>query len=92
MQKIHYLLLSAVLLLCLHPAAAQQTNTLTGTVTDAASGNAVGYATVSLLRDSTTVVAAAAADADGRFSLKAPEAGDYTLGITMVGYTPTNKT
>lgn len=88
MQKIHYLLLSAVLLLCLHPAAAQQTNTLTGTVTDAASGNAVGYATVSLLRDSTTVVAAAAADADGRFSLKAPEAGDYTLGITMVGYTP----
>lgn len=88
MQKIHYLLLSAVLLLCLHPAAAQQTNTLTGTVTDAASGNAVGYATVSLLRDSTTVVAAAAADTDGRFSLKAPEAGDYTLGITMVGYTP----
>lgn len=88
MQKALYLLLSAAMLLCLHPAAAQQTNTLTGTVTDAASGKAVGYATVSLMRDSTTVVAAMAADTDGRFSIKAPEAGDYRLGITMVGYTP----
>lgn len=48
MQKALALLLSAVMLLCLHPAAAQQPNTLTGTVTDSASGKAVGYATVSL--------------------------------------------
>ena len=47
MQKALALLLSAVMLLCLHPAAAQQPNTLTGTVTDSASGKAVGYATVS---------------------------------------------
>lgn len=46
MQKALALLLSAVMLLCLHPAAAQQPNTLTGTVTDSASGKAVGYATV----------------------------------------------
>ena len=76
------------MLLCLHPAAAQQPNTLTGTVTDSASGKAVGYATVSLQRDSATVVNAVAADTDGRFSLKAPETGDYQLCITMVGYTP----
>ena len=61
------------MLLCLHPAAAQQPNTLTGTVTDSASGKAVGYATVSLQRDSVTVVNAVAADTDGRFSLKAPK-------------------
>lgn len=88
MQKALALLLSAVMLLCLHPAAAQQPNTLTGTVTDSASGKAVGYATVSLQRDSATVVNAVAADTDGRFSLKAPETGDYQLCITMVGYTP----
>ena len=52
MQKALALLLSAAMLLCLHPAAAQQPNTLTGTVTDSASGKAVGYATVSLQRDS----------------------------------------
>lgn len=61
MQKALALLLSAVMLLCLHPAAAQQPNTLTGTVTDSASGKAVGYATVSLQRDSATVVNAVAA-------------------------------
>ena len=88
MQKALALLLSAAMLLCLHPAAAQQPNTLTGTVTDSASGKAVGYATVSLQRDSVTVVNAVAADSDGRFSLKAPETGDYQLCITMVGYTP----
>lgn len=92
MQKTLTLLLSAVMLLCLHPAAAQQSNTLTGTVTDAASGKAVGYATVALLSDSTTVVNAAAADTDGRFSLKVPKAGDYLLSITMVGYTPHKQT
>ena len=88
MQKALCLLLSAAMLLCLHPAAAQQPNTLTGTVTDSASGKAVGYATVSLQRDSVTVVNAVAANSDGRFSLKAPETGDYQLCITMVGYTP----
>lgn len=88
MQKALFLLLSAAMLLCLHPAAAQQPNTLTGTVTDSASGKAVGYATVSLQRDSVTVVNAVAADTDGRFSLKAPETGGYRLCITMVGYTP----
>ena len=88
MQKALALLLSAAMLLCLHPAAAQQPNTLTGTVTDSASGKAVGYATVSLQRDSVTVVNAVAANSDGRFSHKAPETGDYQLCITMVGYTP----
>ena len=78
MLKALALLLSAAMLLCLHPAAAQQPNTLTGTVTDSASGKAVGYATVSLQRDSVTVVNAVAANSDGRFSLNAPETvGNY---------------
>lgn len=89
MQKALALLLSAAMLLCLHPAAAQQPNTLTGDGSPIRlPGKAVGYATVSLQRDSVTVVNAVAANSDGRFSLKAPETGDYQLCITMVGYTP----
>lgn len=73
MQKALALLLSAVMLLCLHPAAAQQPNTLTGTVTDSASGKAVGYATVSLQRDSATVVNAVAADTEAASRSKPPK-------------------
>ncbi len=46
---------------------------------------AVGYATVAALRDSLPV-AAVAADASGRFSLLIKQPGDYTLSISMVGY------
>lgn len=75
MQKALALLLSAVMLLCLHPAAAQQPNTLTGTVTDSASGKAVGYATVSLQRDSATVVNAVAADTGRPLLAQSPRNG-----------------
>jgi len=77
------------LLLLLLPASlcAQPNFLLRGQVVDAANDTPVGFATAALLRDSTAVVAAAA-DAQGRFELKAPAAGDYLLQITMVGYAP----
>lgn len=84
---IRYLLpvLLAALSLSLHPAAAQLPGFLSGTVADAGSGAPVGYATVAVLRDS-AAVNAVAADAQGRFSLKVAEPGEYTLSVTMVGY------
>ncbi|WP_295937632.1 TonB-dependent receptor [uncultured Alistipes sp.] len=90
MPKPLVLLLAATMLFSLYPAAAQQPNTLTGTILEAGTDNPVGYATVSLLRDSTakSAVVAVAAEVNGRFSIKAPEPGKYHLYITMVGYTP----
>ncbi|MFR6634470.1 MAG: carboxypeptidase regulatory-like domain-containing protein [Alistipes onderdonkii] len=88
MQKALALLLSAAMLLCLHPAAAQQPNTLTGTVTDSASGKAVGYATVSLQRDSVSGRERRSRQFGRPLLAQSPETGDYQLCITMVGYTP----
>lgn len=70
----------------LQSVSAQHPGFLSGTVADAGSGAPVGYATVVVLRDS-AAVNAVAADAQGRFSLKVAEPGDYTLSVTMVGYT-----
>lgn len=90
MRNIFAFMILSLSLPCLHVLAAQPASTLTGTVVDAADNSPVGYATVSLMRDSTASIslAAVAADAEGRFSIKAPEPGNYCLFITSVGYTP----
>lgn len=66
-------------------ACAQSGTVLRGRAVDASDGNPVGFATAALLRDSVSA-AAVAADAQGRFELAAPAAGDYLLQISMVGY------
>ena len=66
-------------------AAAQGPGSLRGRVVDASSREAVGFATVALLRDSLPV-AAAAADAEGAFMLTTRERGALSLHVTMVGY------
>lgn len=65
--------------------AAQPSKTVSGTLLDSLSREPVGFATVSLLRDS-TVVDAAAADAQGRFEVKTPSNGHFRLQVSMVGY------
>lgn len=74
-------------------AMAQNTTsyTLEGRVVEASTDNAIGYATVALLRADSTVVTAAAADAVGDFKLSTKEAGTYTLQISSVGYTTLNR-
>ena len=74
-------------------AIAQNTTsyTLEGRVVEASTDNAIGYATVALLRADSTVVTAAAADAVGDFKLSTKEAGTYTLQISSVGYTTLNR-
>lgn len=79
------LLLVAALALCPALFAAQPARTVTGLVADSLSREPVGFATVVLLRD-TTVIDAVAADAEGRFKVKAASDGRYTLQVTMVGY------
>ncbi len=74
-------------------AMAQNTTsyTLEGRVVESSPDNAIGYATVALLRADSTVVTAAAADAVGDFKLSTKEAGTYTLQISSVGYTTLNR-
>lgn len=67
------------------------TYTLEGRVVESSTDNAIGYATVALLRTDSTVVTAAAADAVGDFKLSAKEKGSYTLQISSVGYTTLNR-
>ncbi len=79
-------LLAAVAALTVAAALHAQPRHLVGRTVDASDRKAVGYATAVLLRD-TVVVAAVAADAEGRFDLATSEpAGDYTLRISAVGY------
>lgn len=65
--------------------------TLEGRVVESSTDNAIGYATVALLRADSTVVTAAAADAVGDFKLSTKEAGTYTLQVSSVGYTTLNR-
>lgn len=98
MSKIRTLLLALLICLTTLPAVAQKAaaptgttpNTLTGTIVEQTTAEPVGYATVFLARDSTGIdpVVAVAAAGNGRFTIKAPEAGSWFLHVTMVGYTP----
>ena len=65
-------------------AARQTMGELSGTVMDAA-GAPVEFATAFLTNTEGAVVNGGTADADGRFTLKAPY-GTYTLTVSLVGY------
>lgn len=81
-------LLFLILMLSAYGAAsAQSAFDIRGRIVDAATGEAVGFATVCAVRDS-TVVAAVAADAEGRFTLRVKAQGEYSLNVSAVGCTP----
>ena len=65
-------------------AARQAMTELRGTVVDA-TGAPVGFATAFLTDTEGAVVNGGTADADGRFTLKAPQ-GAYTLTVSLIGY------
>lgn len=81
------IVLSIALISIVFALSAQSRFVLKGRVVDGATTSPVGFATVSLHRDS-TAAAAVAADADGTFELQAAEGGSYRLELTMVGYAP----
>ncbi|AKD04698.1 TonB-dependent receptor [Pontibacter korlensis] len=83
MRILNYLFLLLTSTLCLlHPAAAQSVYTLSGSVRDAATGEALAGAAVSLKERPS---AGAITDSFGRYSFAAP-AGVYTLVIKYIGY------
>jgi outer membrane receptor protein involved in Fe transport len=73
------------------PAAAAATpkrtgGSLTGTVTDAATGKPISYATVSVLDASGKAVNGGVCGDDGKFALPGIPAGTYTVQVTFLGY------
>lgn len=64
----------------------QAQRTISGTVVDNAQQEAVIQATVALLKTDSTLVANAATNLEGKFSLTAPQDGRYLLRITYLGY------
>lgn len=87
----------AALFLTLSSARAQTpqqptaSGTLTGTVQDAASKQAIPFATVALQNATNEPVAGASCDDQGRFALHGLAAGTYSLRVSFVGYAPTQK-
>ena len=80
-----FALILGIMLSCSAAFAARQAEgTVKGVCQDAA-GSPVGFATVYLMTTDSTVVTGAAAEADGRFTLKAAT-GDYILTVSLIGY------
>ncbi|WP_400193574.1 TonB-dependent receptor [Hymenobacter sp. B81] len=84
MFNFHTLSGAAILLLLGHSAWAQ--GPVSGTITDARSGQALPGATISL-----DGAAAAVTDASGTFSLPAVAAGPHELRVSFVGYQATTR-
>ncbi len=87
--------LCCILLCCPVLRASAQTRgerhkpySVTGSLTDAATGKALEYATASLLDSENRAVVSSASHADGKFTLQPPKPGFYQLHISLVGYKP----
>ena len=76
------------LLLALTPAGPAWAQTVQGTVFDAESGVPISMANVALLATDDSIVGRHVTDKDGRFVIRAPEAGSYWLRATRIGYAP----
>jgi ferric enterobactin receptor len=88
-MKIINLFLIGILLLGVHQSIAQKQAadySIRGTISDSASHNALTFITVSLMKDSTTVLKADYSKEDGSFSFAELDAGSYSLAIVGVGY------
>ncbi|MBQ9357805.1 MAG: TonB-dependent receptor [Prevotella sp.] len=78
------LLTMAVILTAALSASAQRT--ISGTVVDKADNEPIIQATVALLKTDSTLVANAVTNAQGNFSVTAPQDGNFLLRVTYVGY------
>ena len=77
----------AILLLLLIPAFSLAQNTVSGTVTDASTGDALPGANVVL--EGTSM--GAAAGSDGTYSISNVSAGAYTVTASVIGYSNASK-
>jgi TonB-linked SusC/RagA family outer membrane protein len=83
MRKLRWLLAFLALLTAAVPAAAQQTGSIQGTVTDAQNRSPLAGVRVSV--DGTSL--GAVTDAEGRYALRGVPAGTRTVRATRIGYT-----
>ncbi|GAB3637709.1 outer membrane beta-barrel family protein [Hymenobacter arcticus] len=67
-------------------APARAAGRLTGTVTDGATAQPIGYASVAVLADDGAPVAGGGCGGDGQFVLPGIPAGTYTLLVRFLGY------
>ena len=75
-----------ILLLPMIAVVAMAQRTITGTVIEDETGDAIPQTTVKLLRADSTLVKGVLTDIEGRFSVKAPSAGKYIVQVTCVGF------
>lgn len=67
---------------------AQENATISGQVLDKTDLSVLPYATVTLLRKDSTLFTGAITEADGRFVLAGIPAGEYSMSVSYVGYSP----
>ena len=65
--------------------------TITGTVVEDETGDAIPQTTVKLMRKDSTLVKGVLTGLDGKFSVAAPAAGKYIVQVTCVGFKPYTK-
>lgn len=70
---------------------AQNAVIIKGQLIDSVTQNGVAYATITLKDSLQKPVKAVLSESDGRFSIRQNKAGDYTLDVAFVGYTPVSK-
>jgi hypothetical protein len=84
MQKLSWLFGTVLAVLCVYTSAAQTTSTIRGVVVDAASGQSLPYATVTVEGSPTGVVT----DEHGEFTLPPLSVGRHTVVASLLGYEP----
>lgn len=85
-------LFSFLLLLMTATAAIGQNRTITGTVSDNDTKEALSLVTVQLLKADSSYVKGTTTDDNGHFTLTAPADGKYIVKLTSVGYRPLTRT
>ena len=76
---------SLLLMVSLFMTASAQ-RMISGTVVDKGSGEGIMMATVMLLKTDSTLITGVSSDDAGKFSLQAPENGDFLVKVSFLGY------
>ena len=84
MNRIFSLLIASLFVMT---ASAQKTTTVTGRVLDSESAEALSYATVQVLKaDTTSMIAGAATNLNGYYTVKNVPSGTYVMKVSYIGY------
>lgn len=85
MNKLKFLLFGTMLCAIANPLSAQNDAVIRGKVLDKTTNGPVGWATVALMKNDSTIITGASCDANGEYEIKA-SAGQYTLSASLIGY------